>query len=287
VTSALHVGRDESHLYPTLHAGWRFDDKRQLTASYSQRVSRPNADQFNPFVFKWGRDSESTGDPTLRPQQTDRYELRFDAHDGPTLLSVTGYFDKSRDGVAGIVTDLGGGLLLTRQANVVAARHAGLESSLSGKWGPKLSFNVNVQAQWTSFDAAPGLLAPHQGWGVGGSAVLNWQATPKDFVQLNTVVTARQVEIQGYGRANVRIDLGWRHKFNDAWWVVAVLQDAADSSHSVEFVTTPTLRSRSEFNGHNRRAAVSLVWSFGRGPKRDPGFDFSGGAGAGGGRGPQ
>ena len=46
---------DSFRAYPSLHLSWKATDTQTFTASYSQRVQRPDPDFYNPFRSCWTR----------------------------------------------------------------------------------------------------------------------------------------------------------------------------------------------------------------------------------------
>ena len=66
-----------TRLYPSLHLAWKVSDEDKLTASYSHRIQRPNPDQFNSFRFLLDPLNFRAGNPELKPQETNSYEVGF------------------------------------------------------------------------------------------------------------------------------------------------------------------------------------------------------------------
>lgn len=64
-------------LYPTLHLVQEFSDEQELALSYSRRVDRPNGRQLNPFVDYSDSLNIVYGNPKLKPQYINSYELGY------------------------------------------------------------------------------------------------------------------------------------------------------------------------------------------------------------------
>ncbi|MGH7602922.1 MAG: TonB-dependent receptor domain-containing protein, partial [Gemmatimonadaceae bacterium] len=70
-----------SSAFPSAILSYNFTDMRQLKLSYSRRISRPNPWQLSPVVNRSDARHEFHGNPSLRPEYTDAFELGFqDAH---------------------------------------------------------------------------------------------------------------------------------------------------------------------------------------------------------------
>ena len=108
-----------------------------------------------------------------------------------------------------------------------------------GKLGTKFSFNVGGDVSYVDVDPLPAIGAPaRSGWVVNGNASLNWQVTPKDLLQVNASSFGGQVTSSGEIEPFALLNLGYRHKFNDQWALIATVRDAADemSSRAISMV---------------------------------------------------
>jgi iron complex outermembrane recepter protein len=71
------VERTYSNLFPSLGLTYELDKKNKLGVSYSKRVDRPNYQNLNPFEFKLDELTFMRGNPFLKPQYTDNYQLTY------------------------------------------------------------------------------------------------------------------------------------------------------------------------------------------------------------------
>ncbi len=275
---------DYLRAYPSLHLGWKLSDTQDLSASYSHRVQRPDPGAFNAFRLEVDPLNFRSGNPDLRPQQTQSFELGYAYRQAPVLLLATLFYRENRDGFGDVLTDLGGGVFLTQQQNLATSRAAGLEVTLNGKITPMLSYGVTGGVSWTQLDSLGPTFAPTRELvAAGGQGNLTWTASAKDLFQLNAFYNPEQLTSQGEVKALMAIDLGWRHRLSDKLAVVVTARDVADSFFIRQSADTPLLIQRGKVSIDNKSLRVGLSYSFGGGRPKDPGFDFqpSGGAGAG------
>jgi outer membrane receptor protein involved in Fe transport len=281
VTSGLTSERTEDRLYPTLHLGWELDDKDKLVFSYSQRIQRPDPQQFNPFVVIFSPYALSTGNPNLDPQTTDSFELRFDRQEAKRTYSATVFHRINDAGVATETIDIGGGVFLSRPVNMTSSTATGLELSGGGKLGTDFTFNISGDASWVEVDALPTLGATaRSGWVVNGNASLNWQATPKDLLQFNVSSRGGQISPLQDTDSIVIMNLGYRHKINDKLFFIATARDLNAGFKMRTMVDTARVRSFNENFNKGRTLFLGFQYNFGAGPRRDnPQFDFGNGPG--------
>ena len=281
VTQAIKAGNDDVTLYPSLHLNYALTDAGKLTASYSKRIQRPQPQDYNPFRIYDDPQNFRQGNPNLKPQVTDSFELGYQYRKTGQIYQATLYHRETRDAVTDVTRDLGGGIFLTTRANLGHSRSTGLEVVANGRLPGKVSYNVSANLLRSEIDGT-GL-----GFGSGersaylasGRATVSWQATDKDFVQLSGLLNSKRLTPQGYVSPTGMLNLGYRHKFNDKISGVVTIQDALSTFRDKRVIDTPQLKDVTRFEPRVRAVFIGFTYAFGGGRQRDQGFDF-GGAGA-------
>jgi outer membrane receptor protein involved in Fe transport len=281
VTSGLKDNYDYLRAYPSLHAQYKVDDARQVNASYSRRIQRPSATDLNPYRIYQDPYSYRQGDPRLKPQTTDSFEVAYQLRKGFNYYLGTLYWREARDGVTDVVRDLGGGVLLTTKANLAKSRSGGLELVANTRISPKLSYTISGNAAWNEIGATDlGFADKRSAWTVSGYAALNVQATPKDFLQISGFAVGKRLTPQGYREPTGMVNLGYRHKFNDRLSGVVTVQDALNTFGDKLVINTAALKDRRAMDLDLRAVFIGITYGFGgkgvpnpRRP-REPAFDF-------------
>ncbi len=83
---------DRWDYFPTVHASYKFTDGRQIMASYARRIERSRGWYLEPFETWTDAYNVRTGNPALKPEYIDSYELGTQAYFGSTLISTEGYY---------------------------------------------------------------------------------------------------------------------------------------------------------------------------------------------------
>lgn len=278
---ASRTGQNYTRLYPTLHLSWPLGDGRNLTASYSKRVSRPSPPDLLPFRLQQGPNSFSEGNPNLQPQETHSFEFGYEKRKGAASLLATAYYRQTDNAFSVVITDLGNGSFLQTRANLGHQTNAGLELVLGNKLTPKLTYNLSANGYWTEIEA-PGLgYASRSSFATYGRANLNWQVTPKDFVQINVFANGKSLLPQGYGKPTWSGNIGYRRTVNDKVSVMLTVQDPFRTLKNELVLDTATVKDRRISRGDGRVASLTLVWNFAGKPRSDTSFDFAPGGSAG------
>ncbi|MDB5454444.1 MAG: TonB-dependent receptor [Caulobacter sp.] len=279
VTHGVKGDNDYFKLYPTLHMGYTLSQSQTLSANYSRRVQRPGAQDLHPYRVYLDPFNYRQGNPNLKPQQTDSYELGWQYRKGPAYYLATAYYRESHDGVTDVLSDLGGGVLLTTRANLATSRNGGLELVANGRLTPKLTYSISGNMFWNEIDASSlGFAGTRSMTSVSGRANLNYQATPKDFFQINAFSSGKRLTPQGHREPIQLVNLGYRRKVSDKLSFVVTAQDVFNSFGDVAIVDTPILRDRIATTAKVRNVFFGFTYNFGGGKPRPEQFDFGGGA---------
>lgn len=91
--------RDYTSLFPNVGIGYNANEKNQFNLSYSRRITRPDYDDLNPFVFFLDSLTYGQGNPYLQPQFTNNVEL---SHTFNRFLTTTLNYTQTDD----IITQL-------------------------------------------------------------------------------------------------------------------------------------------------------------------------------------
>ena len=281
VTSNLKDSHDYLRAYPSLHMQYKLDDTRQINASYSRRIQRPSAQDLNPYRVYQDPYNYRQGDPRLRPQVTDSFEVAYQLRKGFNYYLATLYWREARDGVTDVVRELPGGALLTTKANLAKSRNGGLELVANARLTPKVSYTISGNAAWTEIGATDlGFPDSRSTWTISGYAALNVQATPKDFLQISGFAIGKRLTPQGYREPTGMLNLGYRHKFNDRLSGVVTVQDSLKTFGDKLVINTAALKERRSMDLDLRAVFVGFTYGFGgqgaANPRRprEPAFDF-------------
>jgi outer membrane receptor protein involved in Fe transport len=92
------VGEDETFsidrwdFFPTFHTSYEFSEGNQMMASYTRRIDRPRSWYLEPFLTWTDAYNVQQGNPDLKPEYIDSYELGYQKHFGPSMVSLEAYY---------------------------------------------------------------------------------------------------------------------------------------------------------------------------------------------------
>lgn len=282
LTSGERDGQHYERAYPTLHLGYKLDDERKLTASYSVRVQRPLPVFLDPLVYVQSPQDIQVGNPNLKVKEVQVFEFGYDQRVGSQDFQANFYYRQARHDFAQTLTDLGGGVFESTIANLGSNRAAGVDLSANGKLTSTLSYNASLgpYMNWTNTSNLAIAVGERAVAGVGGRVNLNWQATADDMVQLNAIQNGRRLQAQGEIEPSVTFNVGWRHKLGDRLTATVTGQDLLAGSRFRRDFNTPILIERLDSRPVARAVFFRLDYRFGGGgakAAKEPGFEYENG----------
>ena len=127
-----------SSFYPSLSVTFGAPQLLQIQTSYSKRVNRPRSRMLNPFTTRQDSKNIRTGNPFLKPEYTDSYELNFSRFSRGLSLSLGGYYRHTTDKMQRHKEMRDDGVSVATYANLTDQKTKGIDYSVVGSLGTKL-----------------------------------------------------------------------------------------------------------------------------------------------------
>lgn len=135
VTSNKEVDRNYLSLFPTAFVNQKLNENNNIRYSYSRRVDRPNYQQLNPFAFYMDPYAVDQGNPYLKPQFTDNFEIGYSYKE----ISFSVNYSNTKD----LITQISQQDEVTRIVNVIR-QNLGRAQNYSAN----LYFPIKVAKWW-------------------------------------------------------------------------------------------------------------------------------------------
>ena len=276
----LTAGR-YADLFPSLHVERSLSDRSTVSLGASRRIARPNPIYLNPYVDHEYPPNLTAGNPNLRPQLTQSFDLGYGYEHGNTSYALTGYYRRNTNSVTDLTEYLGGGLTLTTKTNLPRSDSAGVEFMATGNLLTQLGYSVSGNAFYTQIDATalgtPGLQSTT---GINVKVKLDYRATARDSAQIIFTRTDKRLTPQGSVSAINIVNLGYKHVLTPALSMVATLSDLFNGQRYQRNASTPTLTQIYERSVLGRVFWFGLAYSSGvKKKEKEPNFEYDSGVG--------
>lgn len=103
ITNSQVVHRSYLDFFPSVFINQALSDKHELGINYSRRIDRPSYDNLNPFTYYLDQYTYEKGNPFLKPQYTNTFELAYTYN--KTLNVTLGYSRTTDASVDVLYTD--------------------------------------------------------------------------------------------------------------------------------------------------------------------------------------
>jgi len=266
-----------TRLFPSFHMERQLAPWLTGTASYSRRITYPQIQQLNPALNFTDSTAAQAGNPLLRPQLTDSWEIRLRGTVARHNLELTAFRRTTEDiwSFRGEVDP--SGVLITRPFNFGSQALTGAELSARGPifGGLRYVLTANVSDQGLDPDAGGPLPGRHSAtWsGTGQLEYRDGQDGRAGADRLNLTLRYFGPTDTGFTRVS---PLGlatftWSHTITDRLSGVLTVANLRLSEGRESITTGVTTRSRDLFAPPSpQRITLSLTWSFrrpGQGPR--------------------
>jgi outer membrane receptor protein involved in Fe transport len=282
VTTHVRAYNNYLNLIPSFFATYKAGEDTNIRFSYAHRLRRPIAGELNPFVVYRDDQNVSSGNPHLKPMQTDSFELGYESRFAGLDTTLRGYYRKDKDAIVEHRYFISDTVLLTTRDNVGSSRANGLEFTVSGKITPTLRINTSgnlARSEQTLFDltGAP-ILRRTSSLSLQGR--VNWQATEADQVQFSVHRTGRMLFGSVIREPNSTANVSLRHALTPTLSLLLNVTDVFNSNRMQSIIDTDTLRDNTVRRVDGRIVYLGLSYRFG-GATSTRRSGFGGGQGGG------
>ncbi len=249
---------DRWDYFPTAHFSYKFEGNEQIMASYTRRINRPRGWELEPFDTWMDAYSLRRGNPSLKPEYIDSYELGFQTILGASVFSLEGYYKINNNKVERIRSVYDDNITLETVENV------GTDYSLGGEmminFDPLKFWNVNLMGNVYNYRIEG--VVDNQDF---SSQSFNWNTRFNNILKLgeltqlqfNVIYNSPSVFSQGTREGYFTANLALRHDFFNKF-LTAILQ-IRDVFNSARYEYTSTADNYFNYSYYNMDAPVVML----------------------------
>lgn len=253
-------------LYPSLFTTYDFNKNHQLQFSYSRRVDRPSIKQINP-IRSWGTPLlTSVGNPDLKQQFTNSYELKYNVKIDKNDFSFTTFYRDINDFISRTLTvdtQITDRLILSYD-NFEKTNNYGFEFATYLKikpwWKINASSDVYFQEQQGIINNVISSVENVQ-W--NGRINNNISVNAKLNLQLNGLYRGREKTLQRDREAMYMVSIASSYKvFKDNGTITLGINDLTNNFWP-KFNTFNPINQQGSFNHESRKVTLGFTYNFG------------------------
>jgi len=265
---------DRTDVFPTFHLQKPLTKTLDLTASYSKRISRPDDDYLRPYRIATGALMLSDGNPYLRDQRTDAFELNLHYHRKRLDAGIIVY-DRETDQLWSAIYAVdpdGSNLMNWVNAGKQSDRGAQIDLSTPLLSRVKGTASVNLFASRVPINDATGL-STFESFRYTGNATIEWNGPDRagksgDVGQLQLQYESRAQAFEVRYAATYSLNASWTHSLTRSFSFTASA-DRLGPNRLRYWVSTPLVESHTINHLAGPEFKIKLVKTFG-GAKAPP-----------------
>ena len=195
------------NLFPTVHLKYEFTDQHAIQISYSRRVNRPRSSSLNPFINNTDPMNLSAGNPYLKPEFTNSFELGHLISFKETSFNTTLFYRETDNMVTRVLNVLDSGVTYSTYENLDKGSSFGLELIYTQgifKWW-KVNANFSVfGTKYYGESSTAGFNDIHASW----TAKLNSSMSFWKSFDIQLGFNYRSAQVTAQSRGDFRMGVG-------------------------------------------------------------------------------
>ena len=264
ISQSTRFSNNYLKLFPTAHLAYNFNQKESIKLSYGKRINRPGLGQLNPFVDITDILSPHSGNPNLKPEIIDAYELSF--NNGTSKLSFTTslFYRHSINAIRSFYIQQPNGAILNMPMNIGNANNFGIESMILGKPSPLYDYNISAtifQQQINGGNLSNDGVNNGTNW--SGKIINNFTLNSASKLQVIANYISPKTTPQGETFSMYNVDLGFQKKLGKSNFKLNfIIVDAFNTLKSGYNTQTSTFSVYRSQKSDTRAFMITLAYSF-------------------------
>lgn len=265
ITTSEIFKQDYFDIFPTVNLSQKIGSGHQVQLSYSRRITRPNIWRLNPFVNKYNPKFIYKGNPELKPEYTDSYELSLMLYTPVITVTPLAFFRQNHDVISNYSYLVDSNVSLTTYRNAAGSKAYGMDLLLSSRALSWVNLNATFSFYNTKFDSDPALTAYAGEDGFSWKGNVRASFTLKYFnLELFYNYTGKKVNVQGNDIANSSFDISLsKTLMNDKLTLSLRISDLFDTSQWGQDINAANYKSVIRNDWSSRNFGLNLSFRFG------------------------
>jgi outer membrane receptor protein involved in Fe transport len=251
-------------LFPTAHVAYNFNQKESIKLSYGKRINRPGLGQLNPFVDITDILSPHSGNPNLKPEIIDAYELSFNNGTSKLNFTTSLFFRHSVNAIRSFYTQQQNGAILNMPMNIGNADNFGIESMMIGKPFHFYDYNLSATVFRQQINASNIINdGVSNGTNWSGKIINNFTLNNVSKIQVIANYISPKTTPQGETFSLYNVDLGLQQKLGKSNFKLNfIIVDAFNTLKSGYNTQTTTFSVYRSQKSDTRAFMITLAYSF-------------------------
>jgi outer membrane receptor protein involved in Fe transport len=266
ISQDLKYTNDYFKVYPSAHIKFNPKNKQEWSLSYSKRINRPTPGQLNPFSNYSDPFNLRKGNPALKPEFIDSYDLGYAFEKDKFSLTSSIYYRHTVDVIQRLREYYSDNTSAVVFSNINESNSLGFELVLSYKPFKWYRNTFSINGNTINYkDPTIEITTTQNGFNWGAKymgAVDFWKKTMS--VQVNVNYFAPRFVPQGIVQRRGGVDITTEKTFNEFWSVGFKITDVFDQQGFTLDISQSNIDQTAEYKWMSRRFYLNVVYKFGK-----------------------
>ncbi len=202
--------------FPTIHFSWRFNENQQIITSYARKIRHPRGRWLEPFETRSDAYNIRVGNPGLKSEYTDSYELGFQKSIGRNMISAELYYRVTHNKIDFIQTVYPDSVDIFLNSIVNVGTDYSYGSELMVNMTPFKFWDINLTGNLFHYKvdgAIDGESFSNDNFSWNSRLNNIFKLSEKTRVQLSGRYSSKSVSSQGQRKGQATADLALKHDF--------------------------------------------------------------------------
>jgi len=252
--------QDYLRLFPSVQFNYLLpDNSHTIGFNYTRRINRPGFFDLNPFISYQDPLNLETGNPALRPEIANLYEMSYHKGLDKLSLDITFYHRKTSDAIQKNVIAIATDQTLTSSINIGEQINQGLEGQIEYRLNKAIKTTANIvlnQVEYINSD-----------FEISFAKTTSWNARLKQQVQLpnnwkielSETYRAPSYQAQRKAHSQFYMNMGINKKFNNKRGSISLsIRDIFNTREYIYSLHTANFEVQRNYKWQTRQITVGL-----------------------------
>lgn len=259
------------NVIPQILVNRMIGEKTSLKLNYTTRIARPYFGYLNPTINRSDSLTVQYGNPYLRPELTNRYQVSLTQTDPKLFKDFALFFNDNKNSIENIRTLLSGGLFESTFRNVGKNSRLGLSATLTWKPASKFTLGGTFTGQYVWLESAA--------LGISNSGLMRQLVINSSYkigagfsVDFYGFFDSKNLRLQGYRSGWKYYSMTISKKFKNERINLSLRLDAFLTPHTfiTEEVISEAYRQVQTFRYQNQNIRLSVSFKLGKKEIKNP-----------------
>lgn len=270
VTTGFNFDQSYLEFFPSISLSRKIGMAQELQVNYSKRIRRPRQQNLNPFIEQDDRYNLSTGNPNLKPEFTQSFELNYINYLNIGTITPSIFFRRTTDEITRVRRLIDSVTTLTTFENLNSSNSYGAELLISSQPLDFFGLNGNVsyyKTDVTGSNLSSGASNSAYSWSTRLSGNLT---LPSDFgVQVSYMYSGKRVTAQGVFNPMQILDAALKKDFFDKNLTLTLrMGDILNSAKFSFNLNDPAFTETAQRRRDSRSIFLDISYKFGTEEKK-------------------